>query len=328
MLWIAAVASGLSHGGVDRQSGIRGGTNAPSITRTVPSVPAPSTIPTTGSEYTKMSNADRLRLVQWWASAPSPADRTVNYDVIDQALRESDAKIRLAAVIVVRRLAGETNEGVVSGLPKLTQGVRDSVEHLIGTDSDPAVRREAVAALVLSSHPIGQRAAALILQRLRVEPDARVRARLVMAVAELAREGSDDAKGALVESLSDLSAEVRSDAAESAGRLKITAALPKLVTQLTAKETWLRSSVADSLAMFGPQAVKYRDDIQRAFNLEQDPLVRQKLKKVLSGLGGTIGGRSPTHHGPVDGGGWSLHRRRITQCGVPRVQWTPCVRRL
>lgn len=270
-----------------QQLGVRGRTNAPAITRVTPPVPAPPSIPPDSVSYRKMSAADRWRLVQWWASAPAPADHTVVFSVLNEALQEADTKIRLAAVIVVRRLAGEANAvEPVAGLPEVTQQVRSAVTRLIGTDPDASVRRESVSAVILFSHPFKKDVSDVIFQRLTAEPDDRVRARLVIAIGEIGRQGSDQAASALVGSLSDSSAEVRAEATAAVGRLKIAAGLPKVAAELTAKEPWLRAAAADALGKFGTNAAKYRNEIERALDGERDPLIRQKLKTLLAGIGG------------------------------------------
>jgi len=239
-------------------------------------------------EFHRLSVADRRDLLLAWSARDPERGGLPLFRLLTAGLQDPDPEVRSAGVTLFRRLDGLLNVAVVGDRPSpIDREAFRSVQSLALTlinHPDPAFRAEISRALVAFAYWNSTTAETPFLQRLRVETHPVVRAALITALGEIARKGSQKARQAVIEALSDVAPAVELSAVNAAGRAKAREAMSLLVAKLDAPRPVLRGAAATAISRLGPEAASVIPRLRRASQSEGNPQVRQEIERAIQRL--------------------------------------------
>ncbi len=124
------------------------------------------------------------------------------------------------------------------------------------------------------------------LKRLYTERHPLVRARMVAALAQVAKHGSRKALAATVAALDDADALVQLSAVNVMRQLRPLEVLPRLVQLMSlARPPWMRMAVVQTLAVYGPAAQSELPALQAQLMMETHQVIKRELQALLDSLG-------------------------------------------
>lgn len=264
--------------------------------QSTPNRPAPEPSVTVAS-FDAGDVAQRARVLNAIASRDLSASPTDIGRLIGAGLMDSDSSVRLSALsAAASRAAGPrlSNDPQVQATWISERSVLRTLRPLVTDalqDPSPQIRRTAL--LALGNIALSEGAGRNVLDRealdafsrtFHSDSDGRVRAEIAKTFA-LIDNDSPELRVVLERSLDDERSGVRQYGVMGVGRLQIASALPRLVERLSDAEPSVRGAAAAALTRFGPALREHQTAIARAERNEQNPKIREELRRALERIG-------------------------------------------
>lgn len=238
------------------------------------------------TEFTRSDVDSRRQTMKAWAYGSPEGPGPAILPLIRVALQDDDREVRRQAVSTLLRVERSANTARRSGKtittdpksdPELFAVLLQALKH-----PEVSFRREVVTALVGFDVPVTGVVERALFERLSMEAEPQVRARIVFGLTERAKQGSAIARDAVVQALAEDDPDVQLSAVNAMRALRPAEALPVLVQKMNARQSWMRAAVIRALGAFGAALIPYREALVERLKVETDQEVAAELRRVLS----------------------------------------------